>query len=201
MTRKERLYIRYQPSRKGSSQVQLPLPWKFMLEVADLPVDAPACLLTEKGTPFASSGSLDTSVGKWIIAAGLGEPVLDGEGNALLDGDGKPGVRATRSLHGFRTRRAAQIAEASGSVFEVMGADVAQRSGDGRDLHQAGGPRASCRACGAARRGGRRGAQCPTARNRGELDDVTPDKTTENQGEWQPVGESNPSFQVENLAS
>lgn len=120
MTRNERLYIKYQPSKKGSSEVQLPLPWSFMLEVADLPVGAPAYLLTEKGKPFASSGSLDNAVRKWIIAAGLCEPVLDDEDEPVLEKNGKPKLRATRSQHGIRKRRAEQIAEASGSVYEVM---------------------------------------------------------------------------------
>ncbi len=120
MTRNERLYIRFQPSKRGSSEVQLPLPWSFMIEVADLPVDAPAYLLTDKGTPFASSGSLDNAVRKWIIAAGLCEPVLDDDGNSVLEKNGKPKLRATRSQHGIRKRRAEQIAEASGSVYEVM---------------------------------------------------------------------------------
>ena len=120
LTRKERLYIRFQPSKRGSSEVQLPLPWDFMLEVANVLADADAYLLTEKGTPFASSGSLDNAVRKWIIAAGLCEIVLDDKGNPVLEKNGKPKMRATRSQHGIRKRRAEQIAEASGSVYEVM---------------------------------------------------------------------------------
>ena len=120
LTRNERLYIRYQPSKKGSSEVQLPLPWNFMVEAANLPEDAPAYLLTRNGDPFASSGSLDNSVRKWIIAAGLCVPMLDENGDPKLDKKGKPKMRATRSQHGIRKRRAEQIAEASGSVYEVM---------------------------------------------------------------------------------
>lgn len=120
MTRKERLYIRFQPSKRGSSEVQLPLPWDFMLEAANLPADAADYLLTEKGTPFTSSGSLDNAVRKGIIAAGLCEPVLDDESNLVREKNGKPKMRATRSQRGIRKRRAAQIAEASGSAYEVM---------------------------------------------------------------------------------
>ncbi|WP_299784438.1 hypothetical protein [uncultured Marivita sp.] len=120
MTREERLYIRFQPSKKGSSEVQLPLPWDFMLEAANLPANAAAYLLTKKGTPFASSGSLDNAVRKWIIAAGLCEPVVDEEGNPIQEDNGKTKMRATRSQHGIRKRRAEEIAEASGSVYEVM---------------------------------------------------------------------------------
>lgn len=110
-TRNERLSIRLQLSKKGSSQVQLPLPWNFMLEVANPSVDAPAYLLTDKGRPFASSSSFDNLVRKWIIAAGLCEPVLDDYGNHKKR---KPRFRALRSQHGIRKRRAEQITEASG---------------------------------------------------------------------------------------
>jgi len=201
LTRGERLYIRYQPSKKGSSEVQLPLPWNFMLEVANLPVDAPAYLLTNKGTPFASSGSLDNAVRKWIIAAGLSEPVLDEDGNQVLDEDGKPKLRATRSQHGIRKRRAEQIAEASGSVYEVMAhlshsdpktAAIYTKRVDRARLAE----RAALRAEAAAE-----ARSVPRPENRGTLDDVTSSKIKENKEKWQPVGESNPSFQVENLTS
>ncbi len=201
MTRNERLYIRYQPSKKGSSEVQLPLPWNFMLEVADLPVDAPAYLLTAKGAPFASSGSLDNAVRKWIIAAGLCEPVLDDDGNPVLEKNGKPKVRATRSQHGIRKRRAEQIAEASGSVYEVMAhlshsdpktAAIYTKRVDRARLAE----RAALRAEAAAE-----AQRLPRSENRGTLDDATSSKLRENEEKWQPVGESNPSFQVENLAS
>ena len=120
LTRNERLYIRFQPSKKGSSEVQLPLPWNFMLEAANLPENASAYLLKRNGDPFASSGSLDNAVRKWIIAAGMCEPILDDNGDPELDEKGKPKMRAMRSQHGIRKRRAEQIAQASGSVYEVM---------------------------------------------------------------------------------
>ena len=172
-----------------------------MLEVANLPVDAPAYLLTNKGTPFASSGSLDNAVRKWIIAAGLSEPVLDEDGNQVLDEDGKPKLRATRSQHGIRKRRAEQIAEASGSVYEVMAhlshsdpktAAIYTKRVDRARLAE----RAALRAEAAAE-----ARSVPRPENRGTLDDVTSSKIKENKEKWQPVGESNPSFQVENLTS
>jgi integrase len=118
--RDDRLYIRYQPGKRGSSLVELPLPFDFMMEIADLPADARAYLLTEHGEPFASSGALDNRVRKWILAAGLSEPMTDHDGNVVLDANGRPKLVATRSQHGIRKRRAEQIAEASGSVYEVM---------------------------------------------------------------------------------
>ena len=172
-----------------------------MLEVANLPVDALAYLLTEKGTPFASSGSLDNAVRKWIIAAGLCERVLDDEGDPVLEKNGKPKVRATRSQHGIHKRRAEQIAEASGSVYEVMAhlshsdpktAAIYTKRVDRARLAERAALRAE--AASAAR-------SVPRPENRGTLDEVTFSKTKETEGKWQPVGESNPSFQVENLAS
>lgn len=53
---------------------------------------------------FASSGSLDNRVRKWIVEAGL------------VGADGK----ANRSQHGIRKRRAEEIAEPGGTVYEVM---------------------------------------------------------------------------------
>jgi hypothetical protein len=152
----------HHPSKRGSSQVQLPLPWNFMLEVAGLPVGTPAYLLTDKGKPFASSGSLDNAVRKWIIAAGLCAPVRGEDGNQLLDSNGKPKVRATRSQNGIRKGRAEQDRRGVGAGLRSHGAPVAQRSENRRDLHEAGGSRASRRACCAARRGGRSGERRPT---------------------------------------
>ena len=205
MTRKDRLYIKYQPSKKGSSEVQLPLPWDFMLEAANLPVDASAYLLTQKGTPFASSGSLDNAVRKWIIAAGLCEQVLDDEGNPVLEKEGMPKLRAIRSQHGIRKRRAEQIAEASGSVYEVMAhlshsdpktAAIYTKRVDRARLAERAALRAEERAKEAAE-----AKSVPRHENRGTLNEVTSSKTEENEEKWQPVGESNPSFQVENLTS
>ncbi len=179
--RNERLYIRFQPSKRGSSEVQLPLPWGFMLEAANLPADAPAYLLTEKGTPFASSNSLDNSVRKWIVAAGLCEPVLDEEDNPVLDKKGKPKMRATRSQHGIRKRRAEQIAEASGSVYEVMAhlshsdpktAAIYTKRVDRARLAE----RAALRAESASAARG-----VPRPENRGTLDDVMSSKIRENE--------------------
>ena len=98
------MFIRWQPKKKGSVEVQVPMSWELSLELASLAADAPSYLLTDYGTPFALSGSLDNRVRKWIVEAGL------------VGDDGK----ANRSQHGIRKRRAEEIAEAGGTVYEVM---------------------------------------------------------------------------------
>jgi len=60
-----------QPGKKGSQPVEVPMGTDIMLELAGLPVDAPAYLLTARGKPFVSSGSLDNRIRKWIVQAGL----------------------------------------------------------------------------------------------------------------------------------
>ena len=83
-----------------------------MSELAGLSEDAPAYLLTEWGTRFASSGGLDNRVRKWIIEAGLFTKEKTAEGGEVK--------KATRSQHGIRKARAEEIAEQGGSVYEVM---------------------------------------------------------------------------------
>lgn len=119
-SKNDRLYVRYQPGKASSLEVEVPLSWKFISEIADLPPDAPAYLLNEFGQPFKSSGSLGNRIRTWIIEAGLCEPVLDKSGQVVLDKNGKPKMRATRSQHGIRKRRAEKIAGGGGSVFDVM---------------------------------------------------------------------------------
>lgn len=75
-----------------------------MIELAGLPDDIPAFLLTEHGKPFASPKALGNKIRDWVAQAGL----VDAE------------KKATRSQHGIRKRGAEEIAEATGSVFAVM---------------------------------------------------------------------------------
>lgn len=98
------MFIKWQPGKKGSVEVQIPMSWELSMELAGLAADAPSYLLTDYGRPFASSGWLDNRVRKWIVEAGL------------VSEDGK----ANRSQHGVRKRRAEEIAEVGGSVYEVM---------------------------------------------------------------------------------
>ncbi|MBT3139788.1 site-specific integrase [Phaeobacter gallaeciensis] len=104
--------ISWQPGKSGSSPVEVPMSAELMCELAGLPEDAPAYLLTEWGKPFASSGSLDNRVRKWIIEAGLYTIGKNKKGEEVK--------KATRSQHGIRKACAEEIAEQGGSVYEVM---------------------------------------------------------------------------------
>ena len=84
----------------------------FQFKPAAVANGASAFLLTDHGRPFASSGSLDNRVRKWVIQAGLFETVTDEKGYQNKE--------ATRSQHGIRKARAEEIAEQGGSVYEVM---------------------------------------------------------------------------------
>ena len=181
----DRQYLAWQPGKRGSKPVQLPMARDLMVELAGHPLSAPAYLLTEYGRPFASSGSLDNRIRKWVVAAGL------------VGSNGK----ANRSQHGIRKRRAEQITEASGSVFEVM-AHLAISEPRTAAIYTAKVERARLAEAAADRAERAVVGQCvPRPDHRGT---PGPQKFNEQRGKearWQPVGESNPSFQVENLAS
>ena len=98
-----RRYLEWQPSKKVSAFVSIPLGEIFSKELA-FHDERDTCLLTELGKPFASSGSLDNRVRKWTIAAGLCIDAKDEEGNPKYVGKGKREdvQKLTRSQHGIR---------------------------------------------------------------------------------------------------
>lgn len=106
------LYIAWQPKKRGSQPVRVPVSDELKAELSLMQEDSQTYLVTERGYPFSSSGALDNRVRKWIIDAGLCEPVVDRNGRTVL--------KATRSQHGLRKARAVEIAEQGGSVYEVM---------------------------------------------------------------------------------
>lgn len=106
------LLIAWQPSKRGSKPVMVPMSTELMFELAEVPEDATTYLLTERGKPFASSGSLDNRIRKWIIEAGLYTMEINEKGKEVK--------KATRSQHGIRKACAEEIAEQGGSVYEVM---------------------------------------------------------------------------------
>ncbi len=106
-------YLEWQPSKKGSAFVSIPLGQMLTTELA-FHDERDTYLLTELGKPFASSGSLDNRVRKWTIPAGLCIDAKDEEGNPKYVGKGKREVikkLAARSQHGIRKGVASLMAE------------------------------------------------------------------------------------------
>lgn len=187
------LYLSWQPSKAGSKPVRVPISNELQQELEAIGKGSETFLQTEYGTPFASSGSLDNKVRKWIISAGLCK--------VSADADGHKTFKATRSQHGLREARAEEIAEHGGTEYEVMAAvshsepkTTARYTEKVRRTHLAEvainriheAPKAK---------------SAPPPEKRGTPLAKRPSRANRSGGMWQPVGESNPSFQVENLAS
>ena len=176
------LMLEWQPRKRGSEFVSIPLDPLLVSEWQLHDQARATFLITENGRPFASSGSLDNKVRDWIVAAGL------------VGDDGK----ANRSQHGIRKGVAELMASRGATEYELMSAfgwsdaktaatytkkyrrRAAAMSGMEKVLETQGGPRLE---------------------PRGPLSTKNTKNIKANKIQWQPVGESNPSFQVENLAS
>lgn len=178
--------LSWQPSKRGSSPALAVISPEFATEIAGH--TDPAYLLTDAGRPFASSGALDNRVRKWIMAAKLTDT-------------GTVKGKAKLSQHGIRKREATTLAEAGGTAHEI-----AARLGHGDTRTSA----AYLREVNRKRlalagidkvRPAIETQSVPTPSERGTHAAEKTNKTREKLGEWQPVGESNPSSQVENLVS
>lgn len=96
-------HIEWQPRKRGSAFVSIPLDEMLAEELGNHD-SRDTYLATEYGRPFASSGSLDNRVRKWVEAAGL------------VGADGK----VNRSQHGIR-KGVAEIMAANGATeYELM---------------------------------------------------------------------------------
>jgi len=139
-------------------------------------------LVTQYGKPFASSGSLYNRVRKWIVAAGL----VDTEGKAV------------RSQHGIRKGVAELMAEAGATEYELM-ATFGWTETNTASVYTKKADRRKGATSAAARRSAVESGPRLTGRGPDEAENsIKSDLLVE---DWQPVGESNPSFQVENLTS
>jgi integrase len=114
-------YIEWQPRKKGSAFVSIPMEDMLAAEL-EHHLDRETYLATDYGKPFASSGSLDNRVRKWLIGAGFVEKVLDAKGKPVLNEKGKPKMKATRSQHGIRKGVAELMAERGATEYELMAA-------------------------------------------------------------------------------
>lgn len=96
-------HLEWQPRKRGSAFVSIPLDELLAEELKNHePHDT--YLVTEYGRAFASSGSLDNRVRKWIVAAGL------------VGTNGK----ASRSQHGIRKGVAELMASNGATEYELM---------------------------------------------------------------------------------
>lgn len=98
-------YLEWQPRKSGSAFISLPID-DMLAEELENHESRETYLATEYGRSFASSGSLDNRVRKWIVAAGL------------VGADGK----ANRSQHGIRKGVAELMAANGATEYELMSA-------------------------------------------------------------------------------
>lgn len=115
--KQDQVYLGWQPQKRGSKFVKVPVMAELAAELDAAPVHEEAFLTTNYGKPFATSGSLDNRIRKWIIEAGLfvHMEVLDPKTQKMVKEK-----KATRSQHGIRKLVAHEIANAGGSVYEIM---------------------------------------------------------------------------------
>ncbi len=180
-----RAFISWQPGKAGPKPVRVPVMIELAEELRAADFTAAAFLLTEYGRPFSSTGSLDNKIRKWIIEAGL------------TDADGK----ARLSQHGIRKYVAEELALAGNTVYEIM-SRLSHSDPKTAAIYTAKVERALLAASGFERAEQARKRQgVPHPQKSGTLPTVNPIKIMLSEMAWQPVGESNPSFQVENLTS
>lgn len=162
-------------------------------------VSREAFLTTAYGQPFASSGGLDNRIRDWVIEAGLNR-IVEVRNKKTKETEKKK--KATRSQHGIRKMVALEIAHAGGSVYEIMArlshSDTRSAAPYTVDFERAELNKASAARVAAAKAKAR---SVPRPENRGTHGVVSASEITIKGEKWQPVGESNPSFQVENLTS
>lgn len=92
------LWLEWQPGKKGSARVSLPMAPALHAATRAMVVQGPTYLLNAHGRPFASEAVLGNSVRDWTTQAGL----------------------TGRSSHGLRKALAELLAEAGCSEHEIM---------------------------------------------------------------------------------
>lgn len=90
VTRNGIVRLEWQPGKKGSAPVSLPILPPLLRTIRAMPIIGPAYLLSERGKPFKNVETLRTRVRRWCDDAGLSE----------------------RSSHGVRKGMATMLAEA-----------------------------------------------------------------------------------------
>jgi integrase len=111
-----RAYLGWQPKKKGSKYVLVPVMQEFAeeLELGDWHEEA--FILTAKGRPFESKNSLGNRIAKWAVQADL---TRDVEVKNTKTGEKTIEKRAARSQHGIRKAAAHELAQSGASVYEI----------------------------------------------------------------------------------
>lgn len=91
-------YLEWQPGKKGSAFVSIPMLPPLVEAVRAVPVIGPTYVLNDNGQPFASTEALRVRVQRWITAAGL----------------------VDRSSHGIRKAIGDFLAEAGCTQHQIM---------------------------------------------------------------------------------
>ena len=192
-------HLEWQPSKKGSAFVSLPIK-RILAEELENHDQRDTYLVTEYGWAFASPGSLDNRVRKWIIEAGLCVDATDDDGNLIYTDKEKTKVKklATRSQHGIRKGVAEYMAGSGATEYELMSSFGWTDARTAR-IYTEKFKRIGAAAAASARLANAQSG--PRATKRGPHASKDANKNSGLLDGWQPVGESNPSFQVENLAS
>lgn len=92
------LWLEFQPRKKGSAFVSIPMLPPLVEATRASKVIGPSYLLNDKGTPFSSTEALRVRVQRWCVSAGL----------------------KNRSSHGVRKAMAELMAEAGSSQHQIM---------------------------------------------------------------------------------
>ena len=101
-------HLDWQPAKKGSSRVVIPMLPPLQDAIAAQTVVGPTYLLTAHGRPFSSRNSFDNRFRKWVIEAGLCTTDEQGE------------MKAMRSSHGIRKAAGHLLALEGASQYHIM---------------------------------------------------------------------------------
>lgn len=93
-----KIWLEWQPRKKGSAPVSIPMLAPLIEATRASNVIGPAYILTSKGTPYKTAESLRNQVRKWCDAAGLPD----------------------KSSHGIRKAMAGMMAEAGCTQHQIM---------------------------------------------------------------------------------
>ena len=197
-----RAYLAWQPKKKGSKYVFVPVMQELAEELKQGDWHEEAFILTAHGRPFATKDSLSNKIAKWVVQAGL---TRDVEVENTKNGEKTIETRAARSQHGIRKATAHELAQSGASVYEIAArlshSDFKSSAPYVQDVDRARLAESGFDRAEKARAKAHSAQGVPPQETRGTPDVSSVSKIKEISGKWQPVGESNPSFQVENLAS